>query len=142
MHDKNMSRQSRNRSSVDNLIEGIRKLHNKSKTSSRNISCKMVDEKLARRSTANQRQIDKSFARALKEFEETYKKRSFYEKVIERSRTVTGIPSYSTGVSDGHGRLCSCEKIKNETSRSFHKRKTKNSNISYYTRIPQVSLIF
>ena len=130
------------RPSVDNLIDDIRELYNKNKTSSLDMSCDLVDEKLARRSTAQQRELAKNVARASKQFEEMYKKRSFYEKMIERSRTVTA-PSTVSGrrcsshdnTCSSHGNTCSCEEFKSESSRSLHPKKVGSA---VYGRIPQV----
>ena len=128
------------RSSVDNLVDDIRELYNKSKTSS-DMSCDLVDEKRRRRSTANQRELAKNVARASKQFEETFKKRSFYEKMIERSKTVNA-PSCST-VSDrqclGHGNnACSYERLKSESTRSLRLKKSGNDEVCSYGRMPQV----
>jgi hypothetical protein len=120
---------------VDNLIDDIRELYNKNKTSSLDMSCDLVDEKLARRSTAQQRELAKNVARASKQFEEMYKKRSFYEKMIERSRIVNAPSTVSGRRCSSHGNTCSCEEFKSESRRSLHPKKVGSA---VYGRIPQV----
>ena len=124
-------------SSVDNLINDIRELYSKSK-SSLDVSCDMVDEKLSRRANAAQRQLARDVAKASKQFEEMFKKRSFAEKMIERSKTVHA--SSCSTISGRHGdRVCSCEKLKNESS--LLPKKVKSTEMCCYGRIPRVFII-
>ena len=124
-------------SSVDNLINDIRELYSKSK-SSLDISCDMVDEKLSKRANATQRQLARNVAKASKQFEEMVKKRSFAEKMIERSKTVHASPCST--MSGRHGdHVCSCEKLKNESS--LLPKKIKSTEMCCYGRIPQVFII-
>ena len=125
-HKENMSG-SVTRPSVDNLIDDIRKLYNKSKTSLE-MSCDLVDKKLEKRSTAQQRELARNVARASKQFNEMFKTRSFYEKMSQRSRTVNAPSTNCDHLCSTHGNnLCSCESL---ASASLDRR--------LHSKIPQV----
>ena len=126
-------------SSVDNLINDIRELYNKSKTSSHGhvISCDMVDEKLSKRAYATQRQLARNVARASKQFEEMFRKCSFSEKMIEKSKIVHA-PSCSTVSGPLGNYACSCEELKSESSRNLLPKKMKSMEMCSYGRLPQV----
>ena len=138
-HDKNMS----GGPSVDNLIDDIRKLYNKSKTSLE-MSCDLVDKKLEKRSTAQQRELARNVARASKQFNEMFKTRSFYEKIIERSRTVNAPSTNSDRQCLTHGNnLCLCENLASVSlDRRLHSKVVGSAESLSWGKIPQVSFLF
>jgi hypothetical protein len=128
------------RASVDNLIDDIRSLYNKSKASCLDISCDLVDKKLEKRSSAQQRQLARNVARAAKQFDEMFRKRSFYEKMIERSKTVNALISSSDRQCSTHGNnSCPCESSESVSlSKNLHPKKVGSVESCSYGKIPQV----
>lgn len=124
-------------SSVDSLIGDIRELYNKCKTSYVGISCDLVDDKLASRSAAEQNEMTKNVARAAKQFDSMFKKRSFYERMIERSQVVHPPPSCSTALRSYSAKstVYPREKLKSLSGKSLHPRKIRD--MCSHGRFPQ-----
>lgn len=125
------------RPSADNLISDIRELYNKSKSSSLRTSCELVDEKLASRAAAQEKEQAETAARASRHFEEKFKRRPFYERVVARSMTLNA-SSCSRRCTSHVSDLCSCGNVKSVSSRSLNETKARSSELFSYGRIPQV----